>query len=234
MHDRRIDGVEHTFGNEGALFKSAMTWWDWETQSIWSQPWGAAIDGELSGTRLTLLPYDLVPWQSWLDRHPDTKVLIDERANLVYNGRVPIDRFVIGVSLGEDAKGFYFASSAIEGVVNETVGEFPVAVFADKETRVIHVFLRSPQPGFGGPRELPEQLTFEVTKSDEQPNADIVKDVETGSVWNIEVGVATSGPLKGALLQRAPYVSSYYWAWEDFNPHTQFWPNIEGRFDELE
>jgi hypothetical protein len=35
-----------------------MTWWDWETQSIWSQPWGAAIDGELTGARLTLLPYE--------------------------------------------------------------------------------------------------------------------------------------------------------------------------------
>jgi len=95
VHDRRIDGVVHTFGNEGALFKSAMTWWDWETQSIWSQPWGAAIDGELTGTRLTLLPYELVPWQTWLDSHPETKVLIDERANLVYNGLAPIDRFVI-------------------------------------------------------------------------------------------------------------------------------------------
>jgi len=43
--------------------------------------------------------------------------------------------------------------------------------------------------------------------------------------------VATDGPLKGALLQRAPYVSAYYWAWEEFNPHTQFWGD---RFDELD
>ena len=43
---------------------NAMTWWDWESQSVWSQQWGAAIDGELTGTRLTLLPYELVPWQT--------------------------------------------------------------------------------------------------------------------------------------------------------------------------
>ena len=43
---------------------NAMTWWDWESQSVWGQPWGAAIDGELTGTRLTLLPYELVPWQT--------------------------------------------------------------------------------------------------------------------------------------------------------------------------
>jgi hypothetical protein len=226
--------VEHTFGNEGVLFKSAMTWWDWETHSIWSQPWGAAIIGELTGTRLTLLPYELVPWQSWLDRHPDTKVLIDERANLNFTGNAPIDHFVIGVSLGDAAKGFYFASSAIEGVVNETVGDFPVAVFADKESRVIHVFLRTPLSGAGGTQELPDRLTFELVDSTDAPNAQRVQDVETGSSWDLEIGVATAGPLKGALLQRAPFISSYYWAWEDFNPHTSFWPNREGRFDELE
>ncbi|MBP38410.1 MAG: hypothetical protein QF476_01560 [Dehalococcoidia bacterium] len=36
--------------------------------------------------------------------------------------------------MGDAAKGFYFASSALEGVVNENVGKFPVAVFADKES----------------------------------------------------------------------------------------------------
>ncbi len=234
MHDRRIDGVEHTFGNEGALFKSAMTWWDWETQSIWSQPWGAAIDGELTGTRLTLLPFELVPWQSWLERQPDTKVLIDERANLVYNGLAPIDRFVIGVSIGDAAKGFYFASSANEGVVNEMVGEFPVAVFADKDSRVIHAFLRTPQLGAQVSAELPDQLTFKLVESADETLSLTVQDRETGSTWDLDAGVAVEGVLKGTILQRAPFVSSYYWAWEDFNPHTQFWPNREGRFDELE
>ncbi len=241
MHDRRIEGVEHTFGNEGALFKSAMTWWDWETQSIWSQPWGAAIEGELSGTRLTLLPYELVPWQTWLDRHPDTEVLVDERANLDYNGRIPIDRFVIGVSLEDAATGFYFASSANQGVVNENVGEYPVAVFADKATRAIHVFLSTPRQGANTAHDLPDRLLFELVdiKDATAPNSVFingkqVKDVETGSLWDLEAGVSTDGPLKGALLQRAPFVSSYYWAWEDFNPHTNFWPNKEGRFDELD
>ena len=209
-----------------------MTWWDWETGSVWSQPWGAAIEGELTGTRLTLLPYELVPWQTWLDRHPDTKVLIDERANLTYNGRVSIDRFIIGVSLGDAATGFYFASSAIRGVVNESVGEFPVVVFADKSSRVIHVFLRTPQPGLNGLQDLPDQLTFELVTLDDPPDiSKTVRDLETGSTWDIEVGVATDGPLKGTLLQRAPYVSAYYWAWEEFNPHTLFWGD---RFDELD
>jgi len=237
VHDRRIEGKAYTFGNEGVLYMSAMTWWDWETKSFWSQPWGTAIDGELAGTRLTLLPFELVPWETWLSKHPDTKVLIDERADLTYGARFAIDRFVIGVSIGDAATGFYFASSAIVGVVNEWVGEFPVAVFADKDTRAIDVFLRSPRQGFSGPNDLPDVLTFEIVDADGLTEVDgltatrEVRDVETGSIWDIEAGVAVRGPLRGTLLQRAPYVSAFYWAWEDFNPNTVLWGD---RFDELE
>ena len=56
VHDRRIDGEAQIFGNQGALFMRAMTWWDHKTESIWSQPWGMAIDGPLEGTRLKLIP----------------------------------------------------------------------------------------------------------------------------------------------------------------------------------
>jgi hypothetical protein len=243
VHDRRIEGTVHTFGNEGVLFMNAMTWWDWESQSVWSQPWGAAIDGELTGTRLTLLPYELVPWQTWLEKHPDTKVLVDERADLTYGARYAIDRFVIGVSIGDSATGFYFGSVAIAGVVNESVGNFPVVVFADKDTRAIDVFLRTPRKGLNGPQDLPDTLTFELVEANEPPDtgeltdpADSqvvleVRDLETGSTWNIEAGIATAGPLRGTVLQRAPYVSAFYWAWEDFNPNTVLWGD---RFDELD
>jgi hypothetical protein len=209
VHERRIDGEVHTFVNEGALFMNAMTWWDRETESVWSQPLGASIKGELLGTRLTLLPFELVPWQTWLEAHPDTTVLVDERGDLRYSSQFEIDRFVIGVSIGDAATGFYFGSSANQGVVNEVVGDFPVVVFADGSSREINVFLRSPRQGLSGPEVLPGVLTFEIVKHNETPEADglpvvrKVRDIETGSTWDIEAGVATDGPLKGTLLQRA-------------------------------
>ena len=72
VHDRRVDGETLTFGNQGALFMNAMTWWDHDTESVWSQPWGSAIRGPLEGTALTLIPASIVPWPTWLDEHPDT------------------------------------------------------------------------------------------------------------------------------------------------------------------
>ncbi len=98
MHDRRLNGETLTFGNQGALFMSAMTWWDHETESIWSQPWGSAIGGDLEGESLTLLPAEVVPWSTWLASHPDTTVLADERgrdATIYYPAVQPRDGFVI-------------------------------------------------------------------------------------------------------------------------------------------
>ena len=54
---------------------NAMTWFDHETNSIWSQPWGIAISGPLKGTRLDMLPFSLAPWASWRAEHPDTLAL---------------------------------------------------------------------------------------------------------------------------------------------------------------
>ncbi len=196
---------------------NAMTWWDHETLSIWSQPWGAAIEGELLGTQLTLVPFELVPWNVWLERHPDTLVLVDERANLSFVGQIPHDRFVVGVSIGEDAKGFHFRSAANEGVVNEQVGDFPIAVFVDGDTREIDVYVRAAQGEKAAEVGVTEDLTFEISADGE------VTDAETGSVWDIRLGVATDGPLRGALLQRAPYVTAFDWAWRDFFPTTEFW-----------
>lgn len=196
---------------------NAMTWWDHETLSIWSQPWGAAIEGELLGTQLTLVPFELLPWSVWVERHPETLVLVDERADLTFLGQLPHDKFVIGVSIGESAKAFYFRSTANAGAVNEQVGDFPIAVFADGETREIDVFLRWPQGEKADELGITGDLTFEIDSEGR------VVDSETGSEWDIRLGVAIDGPLRGTLLQRAPFISAFDWAWRDFFPETTFW-----------
>ncbi len=226
MHDRRIDGTTHKFGNEGALFKNAMTWWDWETDSIWSQPWGAAIEGPLTGTRLTLIPFELVPWESWQARHPQTKVLIEERFEHKYAGQIPIDDFVIGVSIGADAVGYYFSAAAESGLINHTVGAYPVAILADQPSRNVDVFLRKPQArtdSADNRADLPDILTFELVDNSEPAGKKSVRDIETGSIWDIDRGVAISGKLRGTVLQRAPFVTAFDWAWLDFNEHTDWW-----------
>ncbi len=228
MHDRRVNGKTLVFGNQGALFMTAMTWWDHGTESIWSQPWGAAIGGELEGESLTLLPSETVPWSTWLATHPDTTVLVDERgigARRIYQPIEPQDGFVIGLSIGESAIAFHYPATEEALVVNDLIGDLPVVVFVDPDTRSIEAFLRIPAPGVKGPLpvDAPDVLTFAVSDDG------TITDQETGSVWDRERGAAFDGPLAGAQLQQVPYVTAFDWAWENFFPNSRFWPGVKTR-----
>ena len=213
MHDRRVNGRVLTFGNQGALFLNAMTWWDHETESLWSQPWGSAVAGPLEGTALMLVPASIVPWTTWFDQHPETSVL-DERLGSPVRTARPRDDFVIGVALGDFAKAYYFETASSARVVNDHVGEEPVVVFADADTRDIKVYLRRvAESDAAGPAEV----AFEIADDGR------VLDTQSRSEWDLVRGVSTAGPLKGTVLQQIPYVTSYDWAWHDFFPHTTFY-----------
>ena len=180
----------------------AMTWWDHETESVWSQPWGTAIRGPLEGTRLNLIPAGIVPWAVWQAEHPETLVL-----NLPgYRSRQFNSDFVIGIALGEHAKAYPFEITSEEAVVNDQIGEFPVVVLVDAETKAIHSFLRTVRD---------ENLVFTLQEGK-------LVDLQTGSFWDATRGIAIDGPLRGEVMQRVPYITSYDWAWEDFYPHTEF------------
>ncbi len=208
-----MDGKAVTFGNQGALFMNAMTWWDHDTESIWSQPWGSAIHGPLEGTALTLIPASIIPWRTWLDEHPDTTVLNND-LDLRRGSASPIrDDFVIGVALAESATAYPYLLASDLRVINDRVGEHPVAVFVDPETRDIKVFLRATASVSVGAGDVSE-VTFERNDAGE------IVDHQTGSLWDVSRGVAIQGPLKGAALQQIPYVTSYDWAWDDFFPHS--------------
>ena len=66
-------------------------------------------------------------------------------------------------------------------------------------------------------------LTFQIDAQG------VATDVETGTVWDVERGLATEGPLRGAAIQKVPYTPAFDWAWEDFFPHSTFWGDNNGK-----
>ena len=226
MHDRTVNGEALIFKNQGSLYMNAMTWYDQETRSIWSQPWGKAMDGTLEGTQLTLIPASIVPWAAWLAKHPETTVLGNRRAfGDPYPKAESTDKFVIGVALKEWARAYWFPDAARDRVINDTLGDFPIVVFVDPDTSNIETYLRHPVVD-GSELDDSVILTFELTES-----GDVVDD-ETGSTWDVIRGVAIEGPLQGSLLQKVPYISAFNWAWADFYPNTTFYgyeaaPSVE-------
>lgn len=204
MHDRRLDGKTYTFGNQGALFMNAMTWWDHETASIWSQPWGLAIRGLLEGKRLKPLPMSLVLWRDWKTEHPNTLVLVVEDRRFSRDGFGFREDFVIGIALGDHARAYPFPILKREIVVNDAVGPFPIVLHANPDTRNVRVFVR---------RVGDRILTF-------TPEGAQMRDRETGSLWDPLRGLAIEGRWRGENLIQVPSNSSYDWAWLDFYPHS--------------
>jgi len=204
VHDRRIDGAPHTFGNAGALFMNAMTWYDHETRSIWSQPWGRALRGRYKGVQLNLLPFQLTTWERWRATYPYTLVMIDDLQKLSIRVQGFQPNFVIGLVLGENSKAFYYTDVERQGTVNDTLGDVPVVVWASQE--IYQAYVR---------RVDGKTLTFTF-------DGENLIDEETASSWDPNLGLARSGPLVGRSLLPVPSLSSYDWAWTDFYPDSEF------------
>lgn len=206
MHDRRIDGVAHTFGNHGALFMNAMTWWDHETESVWSQPWGRAIEGEYRGVELFLLPSELTTWADWKASHPETLAMVND-VDLLAGPRRQSFRpdYVLGLLLDDQSRAYYYEDVARAALINDTFTGLPIVVWAD-ETSMQAYF-----------RQVDDQtLTFEMSDGR-------IVDTETGSTWDAARGLAVDGPLRGTALQPVPSSSAYDWAWRDFYPDSDFY-----------
>jgi hypothetical protein len=205
VHDRRIDGVTHTFGNAGALFMNAMTWYDHSSGSIWSQPWGRAIRGDLKGVELFLLPSRITTWGSWRSDHPQTLVMINDVDRLGSRRQEFNSNFVIGLVLSGQAKAYYFEDVAAAGVINDSLGNFPILVWAGGDR--FNAYLRQVES---------EVLTF-------RQEGDHLVDEQTRSVWDLARGLAVEGPMLGAALQPVPGMTAFDWAWLDFYPDSEFY-----------
>ena len=205
MHDRRIDGNTHTFGNAGGLFMSAMTWYDHETRSVWSQPLGRAIQGELKGVELFLLPFQLTTWSTWKQSHPETLVMVNDTDRLGPRRQEFNEDFVVGLVLDQQAKAYYFTDILSAGVINDNLGNIPVMIWASGDE--YHAYVRQVDG---------QVLTFDL-------DGQVLIDNETGSHWKIQRGLSVEGPLAGQALQPVPSLSSFDWAWDSFYPKSEIY-----------
>ena len=184
---------------------NAMTWYDHETHSIWSQPWGRAIQGEYKGVQLNLLPFQLTTWEKWRQAHPDSLVMINDVDRLGRRRHGFQPDFVVGLVLGENAKAYYYKDALEARVINDKLGDIPVLLWTTDE--IVYAYVRQ----LDG-----DVLTFKAY-------GDELVDEETNSTWDPVRGLAISGPLQGEGLRAVPSLSSFDWAWEDFYPDSEFY-----------
>ncbi len=207
VHVRKVNGETEVFGNQGALFMNAMTWFDHTTGSVWSQVWGRAIDGPLKGAELELLPSQTIPWGSWKAEHPETLLMTSGLGGLRFTGERFFPGYVIGVTLDDDAKAYPYALAAEARVINDSLGQVPLAVVVNPDTQAVAIFVRNVNG---------QNLTLRWAGG-------LLVDDETGSEWDPALGVSFTGPLQGESLRPIPYVPAFPDAWRDFYPQSEFY-----------
>ena len=239
---REINGQEHTFGVSGKLIMNALVMYDHQTDSLWSQFLSEAVDGPLAGSRLQLLPAQLLTWQGWVEGYPDTLVL--DKTGGAGGGQTYGD---LGASSYDPYGGYYQSGSA--GVLGEANADPRLASKSlvlglnnDKVRRAYPGYALAMTPVLndeydGRPIVLAfdqdsgvtavfvrvadgTTLTFEAIIEEDGSSA-LMRDTETGSVWSRMTGLAVSGPLEGQKLEQLPSFLAFWFTWSDFHPDTE-------------
>jgi hypothetical protein len=241
--DRRVDGEVLRFGTSGLLRNSDLVMWDDLTESLWQQVTGEGIVGELAGTDLVPVSTAIVSFGQFaadfgdgLSLSRDTGVGSDYGAN-PYRGyslrgaplrgfidvdtidpRFPALERVVGVDLDTgESKAYPFSVITVEQVVNDTLGDTPIAVFWGGDTAdalAAGTVADGDQVGTGiafDRRVGDRTLTF-------TSNGDgTFTDDGTGSVWTL-TGLAVSGELEGQRLPTVTHHNEFWFTWDAFFP----------------
>lgn len=204
VHRREVEGETLIFGVHGALWGNAMTWWDHDTGSIWSQPLGEAIVGPRKGQSLELLPMSFTTWDAWVDANPRTLAL-DVPGGVT--GFALEDLYIV-VDFGSDAVAYPVELIQELGVINDVVAGLEIAVVGDPA---------DPQRWKVFSRRLDDQV---VTLTRDGQN---LVDVETGTQWDPTRGIGREGPLRGEILDTMPALTSFPGDYDTFWPDGTVW-----------
>lgn len=206
VHRRELDGKLLVLGNQGALWGNAMTWWDHDTGSIWSQPLGEAIAGPRKGQRLEPYPVTLTKWDAWLDSHPETLALDVPGRSTHFD----LEQMAIVVDLGTDSAAYLVRSLREVGAINDTVADVDIAVVIDPA---------NDQRWAVFSRQLDSSVA-ELELTDEG-----LVDTNSGTVFDPFLGLGLSGPLAEQNLGRLPGFTSFRSDYLTFFPKGRTWPD---------
>ena len=237
--DARVNGQALRFGVSGLLRNSDLVMWDNATTSLWQQITGEAIVGELAGTQLEFLSTSIVSYADAVESFPDAVSLardtgfeIDYGFNgytsyssserpFLFDGdvdpRFPALSRVVGVSVGDENKGYPFETISTELAVNDEVDGVPIAVLwggdtADALDATVIAEGAAIGTGIAFDRTVDGQLLTFTSAGDDRFTDDV-----TGSTWTL-LGKAIDGPLEGSQLDTVTHRNEFWFAWAAFFP----------------
>lgn len=228
MYARTVEDVELEFGVSGSLWRDALVFYDRATGSLWSQVTGGSIQGPMKGRVLEHIPSVVTTLGDWKRAHPKTLVLKQpSRVGNPYrryesspdqmgvldtpnpDPRLPGKEVVLGVRLGEAQAAYPLRRLKKKPILNDVLGGEPVLVLLDPSGESGRAFSR---------RAEGKVLTFEPA---DKGIFSLLRDEETGSLWERSTGEAVQGPRKGSRLDPLVSLRAYWFAWRSFFPSTE-------------
>jgi hypothetical protein len=243
--ERTVNGQVLDFGTTGRLRFSNLIMYDRQTETWWQQASGKAIAGELTGTQLDFYPAEIIAWEDFKAAHPNAQVLsrdtgrnapygqnpytgYDDVNNppFLYEGPETPDQLppmarVLTVDQGGEAVAYPYDVLQAQHVVNDTVGDMPVAVLWEPGTA------SALDTGtVAGGRDVGAANAYQRTLNGQTltfafENGQIV-DQQTGSVWNAR-GQAIEGELAGQQLEPVVAINHFWFSWAAFKPETRIY-----------
>ncbi|MCB0196330.1 MAG: DUF3179 domain-containing protein [Anaerolineae bacterium] len=244
VFNREVEGEVLRFGVSGNLRNSDLIMWDNKTLSWWQQFTGEAIVGEMTGTRLEIIPAQMVAWKDFKAAHPEGVVLSSEGRNVdvnPYTGydsstqpflfrdtsgqpaapdpRLPALERVLGYASNETAVAYPLSAIAEIGVIADTIDGQEVVIFYEPGAASAldgSVISESREVGAAG-MFIPLVAGEMLTFSYDNGR---ITDNETGSEWDI-FGTAVDGELEGSQLEPVVSHTHFWFAWAAFQPDTR-------------
>ena len=228
VYDRELDGKLLTFGNTSALYQSDLVMYDHQTGSYWFQAAGEAVVGELTGSRLNLLPSFTMAWGEWKRLYPQTQLLTGIQGSPTmfssrrysrgfggdYQSRINDEKFIFPVNEKKLDPRLSAGEIVLTVEVGGEVTAFPLEIIGDGVVNhqvgaePMAVFIRADGGAVGAFSRVIDgkTLTFEY-RQDRQ----VFVDRETSSIWDA-AGRATGGPMSGVQLTRLNTRRSFWFS----------------------
>lgn len=225
-----------SFGVSGKLLYNTLILYDRQTDSLWSQLYGAAVVGPLTGTTLSFFPSTHTEWKSWLAQYPDSLVLSKQltcaqfecgsyavdpyesyysstKEGLVdyqiprESGNLELKKQVLGLLIAGRARAYGYDVLKTHPVINDQIDGIAVLIWFDFSTKTAVAFQRQVDD---------RALTFKT----DPIHPGFLIDLETNSRWDATTGTAVEGPLRNTHLDGLFSVTTFEFGWFAYFPES--------------
>lgn len=236
--DPHHQGRQLTFGFHG-IWQGVAVLYDKETKSLWMHLSGECIDGPLEGAKVDLITGRHVQWREWKRDHPMTRVMAEDLSFLTRyspekaarrgqdffpnvflstiddrDDRLSPSSLLYGIKTATATRAYPFTelTKLPAGILNDTIGEEPVVILFESDTR----------SAAAHSRKLDEQtLVFQ------RDPAGFLVDVESKSRFDRD-GVCVEGLYQGKRLSMVVGTQAEWYGWYATYPETTVFEQSDG------